>query len=413
MRILQVNKYLYPRDGVTTVVAQTLRLLAERGHHAMAFGQADERNFTAGVTAAYVPPIDLEKTRVSAGRRVAALARILRGTAVVPAFERFIRAAKPDLVHLHNIYHHLSPRIIPSLTRRGIPIVMTLHDYKLFCPAYRMLRPGRDGERPCSSCLAHGPFDAVRFRCVKGSALASLVCWLEALAHRRYWSAIRLFIAPSEFMAARAVEAGIPRRRIRIVRNAAPAAAPPSTPPRKAHPRTLLFLGRLHSEKGARTLIDAWALAGLRDAALVIAGEGPERAALEARARERGVPARFAGFLDVADKTRALAEAAALVLPSRWYENCPMAALEAFAQGTAVIASRMGGVPEIVKEGLDGLLVPPGDAGALARAISALCADHGLAERLGRAAARAAARDFSEERYARDLEAVYRDALRQ
>ena len=89
------------------------------------------------------------------------------------------------------------------------------------------------------------------------------------------------------------------------------------------------------------------------------------------------------------------------------------AALEAFAQGTAVIASRMGGVPEIVKEGVDGLLVPPGDAGALARAISALCADHGLAERLGRAAARAAARDFSEERYARDLEAVYRDALRQ
>ncbi len=411
MRILQVNKYLYPRDGVTTVVAQTLRILAERGHHVMAFGQAGERNFTSEMTAAYAPAIDLENPRISAGRRAAALARILCGTEAVAAFERFIRAIRPDLVHLHNIYHHLSPRIIPSLTRRRIPIVMTLHDYKLFCPGYRLLRPDGDGDRLCDSCIAHGPFDAVRFRCIKRSALASLVCWLEALAHRRYWSAVRMFIAPSEFMAARAVEAGIPRRKVRIVRNAAPG-APPGARPRKARPQVILFLGRLHAEKGVRTLIDAWALAGARGATLVIAGDGPEREAIEAHARARGVPARFPGFLDGDAKARALAEATALAFPSRWYENCPMAVLEAFAHGTPVIASLIGGIPEIVKDGANGLLVPPGDAHALAGAISTLCADHKLAARLGRAAARDAERDFGEERYAREIGAVYRDAAR-
>ncbi len=411
MRVLQINKYLFPRDGVTTVVAETIRILRERGHEITAFGQADARNFTTDLRAAYVPSIELDAALRSLRGRLAALARIFWGGGSARALARFVDETRPDVAHVHNIYHHLSPRCIAVLARRGIPVVMTLHDYKLFCPDYLFLRPTEGGPRPCTSCLAHGPFDALRFRCVRGSAPASLVCFLEALAHRRLWSMVDAFIAPSAFMARSAIAAGIPRRKIALVRNPAPRVAPPEGE-RAAEPARILFLGRLYPEKGARILVEAFARAETHGATLVVAGDGPERPALEALAKSRGLAVEFPGFLQGDAKARALASARALAFPSAWHENCPMAILEAFACGTPVVASAVGGIPELVIDGTNGLLVPPGNVHALAEKISAICVSSALAARLGQSARASAASEFGDEMYARDIVSTYAHACR-
>jgi glycosyltransferase involved in cell wall biosynthesis len=403
VRIVIVNKYLFRRDGVTSVVEETMKLLGERGHMVMAFGQADPRNFTEGIPHATVPPVALDAPDSPARAKLIALARILFGFGVRRRFARFLAEARPDVVHLHNIYHHLGPPIIGILRKRRIPIVMTLHDYKVFCPQYLLWR----GERPCAACIARGPFNAVRFRCVRNSETASLVCWLEAILHRRFYAAVDRFCAPSRFMAEVAQQAGIPARKILVVPNPAPAFRPGETPP-AGKPPLVLFLGRLYPEKGAETLLRAFARLRSGVANLTIAGEGPERARLEALNTSLGVAAAFPGFVDGSEKTRLLGRAAVVVFPSRWYENGPMTILEAFAAEKAVIASAIGGIPEMVRDGVNGLLVPPGDVKALAKALARLVADPALRAHLGRAARETAAREFSPEAYADRLEQIYR-----
>jgi glycosyltransferase involved in cell wall biosynthesis len=183
-------------------------------------------------------------------------------------------------------------------------------------------------------------------------------------------------------------------------------------PPKEGAQPLILFLGRLYPEKGADVLIRA--IRGRTErrsappATCLIAGDGPERPRLEALAA--GHPVEFAGFVDGAAKADLLARATAVVVPSRWYENAPMAILEAFAAGTPVVASRIGGIPEMVRDGVEGLLVEPGDAGDLARALDRLLGDATLRRRLGRQARETAARAHAPERYVADLERVYRDA---
>jgi glycosyltransferase involved in cell wall biosynthesis len=420
VRILQINKYLFPRDGVTTVVAETIRLLEERGHQVAAFGQADPAAFPAASRGAVVDPIFLDRPASSLGARLACLGRLFFSTGARAAFSRLLAAWTPDVVHLHNIYHHLGAPIIGIAKRHGVPVVMTLHDYKPFCPDYLFLRAPARESTLCTSCLRHGPFDAVRFRCVRDSRAASLVCWLEAVLHRRFYCRVDRFLAPSRFMAQKAREAGVPARRIAVVRNPAPAAVAEGGP-RAGEPADdapaggeILFLGRLYREKGAALLVRAFArLGGVANAAgglrLTVAGEGPERQRVERLGR--GLAVHVPGFLDGPRKAEAIRRAAVIVFPSTWYENGPMTILEAFSAGKAVVASRIGGIPEMVVDNETGLLVTPGNEEELASALSRLLADPALRERLGRAARERAATLHAPPRYAAKLERAYRRVL--
>ncbi len=417
MRVLQVNKYLFRRDGVTTVVERTIRLLRERGHAVTVFGQADPRNVTSDLTGAYVEPIALDTGDQPARRRLSCLLRILFGRGTRTAFVRLLNETRPDVVHVHNIYHHLGPQLIGMAKQRGIPVVMTVHDYKLFCPNYLFRRTPRYGNRICTACTKHGPFSAVRYRCVRDSAAASLVCFVETLFHRRYYRRLDQFIAPSRFMAQQAAAAGIPPARLRIVRNPTfRRRTPDETPapaPESSAPVEILFLGRLYPEKGAGTLLEAFAhLSAAGDTAacparLVIAGEGPQRRELQAAARRSNLSVTFPGFLSGIKKDEALHRAALVVFPSVWYENAPMTILEAFEAATPVVASRIGGIPEMITHGHNGLLVAPGRAQELANALGRLLTAPRLRQRLGRAARETARRVFSPGAYAKELEAVY------
>ncbi|MBV8979609.1 MAG: glycosyltransferase family 4 protein, partial [Acidimicrobiia bacterium] len=318
---------------------------------------------------------------------------------------------RPDVVHLHNTYHHLSPSILGPLARRRIPVVMTLHDYKLACPTYRFLDKGD----VCQACLGGHFTQAIRRRCKDGSLGSSAAMAAELAIHTafRAYRHVQLFVCPSRFMAGRMAAAGVFPDRLRWIPHfvePVPERTVDETPAKAQPPANVVFAGRLSPEKGVDTLIEAVGrLSG--SVQLDIAGEGPDRARLEDVASRVGSGrVRFLGRLDASAMDALMRDALAVVLPSRWYENQPMVLLEAFARRVPAVASDLGGTPELIRHGTDGFLVPPDDDAALASAIGALVGDPARAQAMGKAAHERAGTDFAPDVHLARLDAAYAEA---
>src|SRR5579872_2888450 len=273
---------------------------------------------------------------------------------------------RPDVVHLHNIYHQLSPSILRPLRSRRLASVMTLHDYKLACPTYQFLDKGQI----CEACLGGHFSQAVRRRCEGGSLAASTMAATELALHTRLgaYAPLGLLICPSRFMESKMRAAGVFPERLRHIPHFAwprPPAGDPSG--------GVLFAGRLAPEKGVDVLVEA--VGRLDGARLDIAGDGPERPRLEHLA-DSVAPGRvtFHGLLPKERVDALLGAAPVVVLPARWYENQPMVILEALSAGVPVVASDLGGASELIEPGVDGDLVPHSDPAALAAALGPLLA---------------------------------------
>jgi glycosyltransferase involved in cell wall biosynthesis len=349
--------------------------------------------------------IELEPAPHGLGKAPAA-ARMIWSTSSRRGISKVLHDFRPDLVHFHNIYHQLSPSILNAVAHAGIPCVMTLHDYKLACPSYQMLDHGS----LCEACVTGGPWQAARRRCKDDSLAASSLLALESWLHRvsRAYSPVDVFISPSRFLAEVMVRAGVFPERMRVINHFVELAPPVASSP---HGRRLVFAGRLSAEKGVDVLIRAMSMAGT-DARLDIAGDGPERAKLEALAGRHSMGSRitFHGRLAKAELANLVNRSTASVVPSRWHENQPMTVLESFAAGVPVITTSLGGLPEIVRDGVDGWIIPPEDPVALAHAIdSALSDPTGTAQRGLRGRERVA-HDFSAGTHLRHLGEVYREA---
>jgi len=291
---------------------------------------------------------------------------------------RFLAERPADVAHVHNFFPRLSPSVHAALHRLGVPVVQTLHNYRLACANGLFLREGR----PCEECALHGPWRAVRYGCYRSSRMATAV-WAEATAaHRRrgtWLECVDRFVAPSAFAKRKLAAAGLPGERIIVKPNPVPDPGPPGPPGRGA-----VYVGRLSAEKGVALLLDAWRrLPGAP--ALAIAGAGPDEAALRERARGlAGV--RFLGEVPRERVPGLLAAAGFAVAPSLCYEVFPIAAAEAMAAGRAVVASDAGALPELVEHGGNGMLFRSGDAESLAAACRQLLDDPPLAAALGCAA---------------------------
>jgi glycosyltransferase involved in cell wall biosynthesis len=310
-------------------------------------------------------------------------------------------------VHLHNIYHQLSPSVLRPLAEQGVPAVMTLHDYKLVCPSYLLLSQGK----LCEACLDGRFFHAVTQRCKAGSLTASAALALESTVHRatRAYEGVQVFICPSRFMADKMTQGGVYPERLRLVRHFADTG---SVEPKARPGGPVVYAGRLASEKGVDVLVEA--MARLEDGCLEVAGEGPERARLEALAAERAPGrVRFHGRLAKQDLAGLLHEAAVVAIPSRCHENLPMILLEAFAAGVPAVVSRLGGLPELVRPGENGATVPPDDPDALVGALAGMLADPDGTFRMGRAARAMAEAEFAPDRHRAALEELYELAQRQ
>jgi glycosyltransferase involved in cell wall biosynthesis len=315
-----------------------------------------------------------------------------------------LRRNRPDIVHVHNTFALISPSIYGACRNAGIPVVQTLHNFRLFCPAALFLRDGK----PCEACVDSGLLQSVRYRCYRGSRSATATLAGMLTVHRAlgtYANHIDRYIALTEFARGKVIRAGLPESKVIVKPNFLP--DPP--PPGQGSGDYVAFVGRLLAGKGAETLVRAWR--ELPSVPLRIVGDGALREPLEALARREAPNVQFLGRLPREAVLRTVADARLLVIPSDCYEGFPMVVAEAFACGTPILASRIGSLAELIRDGETGATFPAGDAPALAESVRQLLANaRGLATMRVKARASFEA-ELTESRNFDRLMRIYTDLL--
>jgi len=404
VRILHVNKFLYRRGGAEAYMEDLAELQVAAGHEVAFFGMAHPENTHLEYAAHFPAHIEMEPPPPDLAGRLRGVGRMLYSTSASRGMDAVLADFRPDVVHLHNIYHQLSPSVLRPVARRRVAAVMTLHDYKLACPSYQFLDHGRI----CEACLGGRFHNAVTRRCKDGSLGASAALAGELFLHTatRAYAPVRVFICPSRFIAGKMAEARVFPSRLRHVPHFIDTRgmAVKSSPGGPA-----LVAGRLSAEKGVDVAIRAIGM--LPDGHLEIAGTGPEEARLH-RLADQLAPGRvrFLGLVPKSEIHELMLAASVVVVPSRWYENQPMVVLEALARGVPVVGSELGGLPELVRPGMTGELVPPDDPAALAAGLRPFLANpaHGWAMR-DPARERITA-EFSPQRHLARLHDLYAEA---
>lgn len=402
MNIVFANKYYYLKGGAERYMFDLQDLLVKHGNVVVPFAMKNGRNRASGWSDRFVSQVETERVKFSlSGLKTAG--RLLYSLEARWKFARLLDEIKPDLVHVHNIYHQISPSILPAAKERRIPVVMTAHDYHLVAPNYSLFHDGRI----CEHTRPDSFWRAVPNRCVKGSVTASA---LEAAAmslHRALglWrNNVDRIIAPSAWMAAVLEEYGIDGTKVRHV--------PYSIDTREwtvsQKGDCALFVGRLSPEKGVDTLIRAAALQ--KDVPVRIVGNGPEDMRLHRLAEKLGADnVTFVGWKKGEDLKAEYERARFVVVPSLWYEVFGLIVLEAYASGKPVVATQMGGLGEIVRHDETGKLVSAGDVEGLAKAMKILWNSQEQCTLMGRRARKWVELDFTPERHYEAVMGVYKE----
>ncbi|QDQ16047.1 glycosyltransferase family 4 protein [Streptomyces spectabilis] len=302
-----------------------------------------------------------------------------------------LRASRPDVVHVHNVFPLLSPAVLAACADVGVPVVATLHNYTQVCP------PGtlhRDGQK-CTECVGSAvSLPAVRHGCYRNSRLATVPLAVSlAVNRRRWWSGVERFFCISAAQRDVLVRSGMPVERLAVKHNFVP--EPGAR--RAGDGEHLLFLGRLAEAKGTRLLMTAWdevAAAGGVGLPLVLAGSGPLEREVTAWAAGRD-DVRYVGLLDPEECRKAVARSVAVVAPSMAMETFGLVVAEAMAAGVPSVAAAHGAFVELVEDGVTGLLHQPGDPGSLASQLRRIATDPARNQEMGRAARRRYEQNFS------------------
>lgn len=398
MKILMVNKFLYPRGGAETYVFRLGELLSSRGHEVQYFGMEDERNLFGNELGLATSSMDLQ-----AGIRSNLLAplRIIYSREAYRKMLKLLETFQPDVLHLNNIQFYLTPSVILAAQRyreerdRQLRIVYTAHDYQLLCPRHDLLDAKM---RPCECCLDGTYFHCLRGKCMKHSYLKSFLGMVDAFvwSHSRVYEAIDTILCPSNFMKEKLDTQERFRRKTRTLHNVIPA----SKPKQVEKENYVLYFGRLTKEKGTLTLLQA--ARKLPEIRFVFAGNG------EVAQDIRTVPnAEYVGFRSGEELELLIRKAKFSICPSEWYENCPYSVLESQMLGTTVIGSRIGGIPELIRDGENGLLFEAGNVEQLKECIEELWYD---AELLKRCSEKCKSIEWkTEDSYYEKLLAIYRE----
>lgn len=398
MRILHINKFLYRRGGAERYLFDVAAELARRGHEVSFFGVAHADNVPLEQNRFYPPDRDFSAGR---GSLRTALAAVWSREAA-RKLAAYVERVKPRVAHLHNTAYHLTPAIIPVLADAGVATVMTQHDYNLLCPNHYFY----SRHEPCYRCAEGHYMACITRRCVKGKLAPSLVgYYAHRVARRRgVYRRLNRIIVQSRFMFDKLVRAGYDESRL-VYMQPANAVRPAKVTRRHSH---FLYAGRLAAEKGIDVAIAAVARSVDPAVVLRIAGDGPEGPRLR-RLAEALPPGRveFLGRLDADAVAGEMTAARAIVIPSVWPENTPAVIVEALATGTPVVASRIGGVPEMIADGVEGMLFEPGDVAALAGILERLARDPAAARKMGAAGRLRFARHFDFGRHVDGLEEIY------
>ena len=401
MRILNAGHFNHVRAGSDRYMVQVGEMLEADGHTVIPFATQHEDNRDSEWAEYFPPGVDTENPSLRD------LGRFLYSQPARTHLERLLEAAPPlDLAHLHIYYGQLTTSILQPLVEAGIPVVQSLHEYKLTCPVYTHV----SGGDICEACQGSQFWRALPRKCNRGSLARTALSVLESYVSRSLGDNRHVdhFLASSDFMREKMVEHDVvaPEDVSTVYNFVDPDRFQVSDEPGAY----VLYFGRIAPVKGLRTLIDA--AAPLDDVPVLIAGTGGQRDELEAEIERRGLDhIRFVGFQRGEDLWDLVRGSLCTVLPSEWYENCPMAVLESFACGRAVVGAEIGGIPELIDHGSDGRLFPSGNVEALREVLAWMSAHPQQAADMGRAGRRTVETQFSPGPHYDDLWAAYDEVL--
>ncbi len=351
MKVLLVNKFHYNRGGGAVAYLDMAEILKEKGHEIAFFSTRQEKNFPTKWSKYFVPYYDL------AGRhgfltKLKIVSKIFYNFEAKKRIRQLIKDFQPDIAHLHNIYHHLSPSIISELKKNKIPTVMTLHDYKLISPNYNLFSKGEIWE----GSKRKKYYRCVLDKCVKNSYWKSLVSALEAYWHNflGIYKKVDVFIAPSRFLKNKFKEYGFSGKIVHLPNPLL--MEEPNTEPVSGNDY-ILYSGRLSREKGLEILFRAYADLDT-DLKLILVGDGPEKEKLQKLAKKLNIKNKveFAGHRSRKEVFSYIKGAKLAVFPSVCYENLPYSILEAMHLKKIVICANIGGIKDMVGNGENGFL---------------------------------------------------------
>jgi len=389
MKILLVHNYYQQPGGEDVVYEQERQLLESHGHQVVTYERKNS-----------------ELLSYSAVQRLLLPAKTMWARDAYREILDLIRRERPRIAHVHNTFVQISPSVFAACRDAEVPVVQTLHNFRLMCPGGNLFREGK----VCEDCMESGLLQSVRHACYRDSFAATATTALMLAVHRtaRTWSeSVTGYIALTEFSKRKFVAAGLPREKIHVKPNF----MAPDPGPKEGLGNCAVYVGRLSPEKGVRTLLHAWRQ--LRTSIpLQIIGDGPLRRELARMVAECNISnVVFTGRLSSEETRSRIRSARLLVLPSECYENFPMAVVEAFSCGTPVVCSRHGAMQEIVNDHRTGLHFSPGQPDELARALEWAWSNPQQIRAMGVAARRDYEQKYTAEQNYRALMAIYQQVL--
>jgi len=348
MKILMVNKFLYPRGGSESYMLALGKCMEKMGHEVEYFGMYDEKNTVFNSSGLYTQNMDFHSK---------ALSRLLYPFKIIYSFEaqrkigEVIENFRPDVVHMNNINFQLTPSVIYAVKKRKIPLVQTVHDYQMLCPNHLLYNFSKN--EPCEKCLNGSYINCIKNKCIHNSAVKSILGIIEARLYSllKTYKKVDLFISPSEFLEKKLLETkSFYKGKTYTIHNFINKQAfKNKAVAQEANNNYIAFVGRLSVEKGVKLLAETARL--LEEYNFYVAGSGPDMDLL------KDIPnIKMMGFLTGDELSEFLANAKILLLPSVCYENCPISILEAHYMGLPVVTMNYGGMAELVKNGVNGSL---------------------------------------------------------
>ena len=399
MKILLVNKFHYVKGGAEKYYFELGKLLKEHGNEVAYFSMKDDKNIHTGDKEYFVEPIELNNdNKLKAFEIIYSKKnyKIMRA-----AIEEF----KPDIIHLNNFQRQLSASIVEAAYDKEIPMVFTTHDMQAVCPNKDMMNNGKI----CNECIKKGYSSCIRKKCIKDSRLKSILGVIEMKYYKTHkiYEKINCLISPSTFMKNNLINNGLRYNRFEVIHNF----VKETLTKENSQEEFILFFGRLSKEKGIFNLLKA--INEDKYIKLKIAGTGPEKPKIEKYIKDNKLENRveILGFMENDKIKDYIKKCSFVVVPSIWYENCPYSILETLEVGKPVIASRIGGIPELVEDNVNGFLYKYDDYKDLEQNIKKLYYNRRLIEKMSKNSRIKFEREFSEKVYYDKIMNLYKKII--
>jgi len=355
MRILMVNKFLYRFGGCENYMLDLGEALKKAGHEVQYFGTFSEKNIVGNQYNLSIKSYD--------DKRIFNPFSLIYNSYAKSKLNKLIKLFKPDIVHMNNIYYHLTTSVIDACKQNNVPVVMTIHDFMPVCPNHMLYR--FDTKCICKDCMTTGSFkNCVNHKCIKGSWLKSYIGYKESCyTHKaQKYDYISKMICPSNFMKDLLLEGGYKKEKVMFLRNYSSFSSEGTNVSKDDY---CIYFGRISEEKGINLLLNSMP----EKCNLVVAGTGPLDCQFKSLNKSN---IRYVGFKTGQDLKDLIAGAKFSIYPSKWFENCPLSVAESITLGTPALVTREGGLLELVDDGVNGIFFKNNDANDLKSKIEEL-----------------------------------------